>query len=635
MEKYLRLLLLLTNLSILACASQMIERVDMAKSDPTILAFEEAEAKFQRQLYEDALDAYIYYFKLFPESASADIALKRIATIYGFMGDKTSELKIYQQLADSFPNSPYAPSANFEIMIANHRKNNTQEVISTASNLITKTENKDLLFQTYNILGETYVSLGSPVDAVFFYNLAFKNANSSQKEDIINNLKNIVNLLSRNDLVELSTHLERDSIKGQLLYLIAYMEYERGNLEKAKISFLKYLKKFPNHNNTKRAEDIVKEIDQRTAFRRDLIGCLLPLSGRFQVIGNKALDSIRLALDHYNALNTRKPLQLIIRDTQSNPETVRDLINELDELRVALIIGPMTTSESAAKEAQERKIPILTLSQRPGIPQIGDYVFRHFLTPQMLVENIISCAIHKFGADRFAILYPDEIYGNTFMEIFRNTAESRGVNVVSIASYAPKQTDFSLPIKQLAKIPLSEEAPSPHRKRLKVKTKDKNLEASEPKFDALFIPDGALTAALIAPQLAYWDVDQVLLLGTNLWHSEWLIDNAKDYVQDAIIADAFYENSSSDTVRNFVHKFDVLYGEKPGSIEGLAYDTAMIAFQTTAKPLVYSREDVRDQLAQIRNYRGVTGITSFQSNGENNKDLYVLQIEGSNFVEIN
>jgi ABC-type branched-subunit amino acid transport system substrate-binding protein len=140
---------------------------------------------------------------------------------------------------------------------------------------------------------------------------------------------------------------------------------------------------------------------------------------------------------------------------------------------------------------------------------------------------------------------------------------------------------------------------------------------------------------LIAPQLAYWDVDQVLLMGTNLWHSERLITTARNYVQDAILADVFFEHSANEAVKDFIRSFEELYGIRPGFIEGLAYDTAMIAFQTASNPDVRSRKSLKDRLMGIRNYDGATGLTSFKSNGDAQKKLYVLQINGQDFVELN
>ena len=635
MKHTCRLLLLIITVTLLACTAPIIDPKLQSQSDAGTSVFEEAETKFRQQSYEAALKIYSQFLSRFPDSPSADLVLKRMATIHRHLGDQDAELKAFRQLAAEFPDSPYAPTANYEIMLALHREGKSKQVILQASTIIKRSNSKDLLYRTYSILGETYVSLGSPVDAVFFYNLAFSKADSLQKENIINKLKDIVELLNQNDVSKLSRHLEQDSVKSDLLYLIAFMEYERENYEKAKKAFLTFLEEFPRARDAGQAKLLVQEIDQKTAFRRELIGCMLPLSGPYEALGNRALKAIRLALDRFNSLSGQPALQLIIRDTGSDPSTIRSLVNDLDERRVALIIGPMITSQTAAVEAQKRKIPILTLTQKTGIPEIGEYVFRNFLTPDMLVEALVACAIDQFGASRFAILYPSDTYGKTFMELFRNKAQYYGADVVGIASYAPDQTDFSLPIKLLAKIPVSKKVSAPHRKHLTDRTGQRKKDAVALDFNAIFIPDDASKAALIAPQLAYWDVDQVLLIGTNLWHSERLITTSRDYVQDAILADVFYEHSANEAVKAFIRSFEELYGKRPGFIEGLAYDTAMIAFQTASNPDVRSRKGLKDRLKETRNFDGATGLTSFKSNGDAQKKLYVLQINGPNFVELN
>ena len=106
-------------------------------------------------------------------------------------------------------------------------------------------------------------------------------------------------------------------------------------------------------------------------------------------------------------------------------------------------------------------------------------------------------------------------------------------------------------------------------------------------------------------------------------------------MQDAILADVFYEHSANEAVKGFIRSFEELYGKRPGFIEGLAYDTAMIAFQTASNPNVRSRKGLKDRLKKTRNFDGATGLTSFKNNGDAQKKLYVLQINGPNFVELN
>ena len=246
----------------------------------------------------------------------------------------------------------------------------------------------------------------------------------------------------------------------------------------------------------------------------------------------------------------------------------------------------------------------------------------------MQIETIVPFAIQKLGVKRFAILYPDENYGHTFMKVFRDKVINSGARITGMQSYHPDQTDFAGPISKLANLKLKD---------WKAKRRNKKYKRFRPVvgFDAIFIPDSPEKTGLIAPQLAYYDVDKVLLLGTNLWHSNELIKEAGKYVQFALMADGYFADTSKKTVNDFIVAFMEQFGEPPGIIEAFAFDTAMIAFQTIDASAVRSRPELKKILQQLHNFDGVTGMTSFNANGEAAKKLYLLQIDGDKFVEVN
>ncbi len=119
---------------------------------------------------------------------------------------------------------------------------------------------------------------------------------------------------------------------------------------------------------------------------------------------------------------------------------------------MAAILGPIVTSEIAGREAQQMGIPIITFTQKDNIPEIGDKVFRNFITPKMQVQAIVSFTVKSLGLDRFAILYPEETYGLTYMNLFWDQLLESGATVVGVESYKPDQTDFMDPIKKLVGI---------------------------------------------------------------------------------------------------------------------------------------------------------------------------------------
>ncbi|MEJ2286769.1 MAG: penicillin-binding protein activator, partial [Desulfobacterales bacterium] len=393
-------------------------------------------------------------------------------------------------------------------------------------------------------------------------------------------------------------------------------------------------------------------------FQRFTIGCLLPLSGPYQTFGLRALKGLELAQAQFSSQPGNPPLNIIIKDTGADPDKTIAALEELYREQVAAIIGPIVTSEVAAREAQEMGIPIITLTQKDNIPEIGDKVFRNFITPRMQVQALTSFAVESLGLFRFAILYPDETYGTTFMNLFWDNLLEVGGQVVAVESYKPDQTDFSDSIKKLVglyyEIPedlrpeeeeelsadeeqevndaLKEAAEEPRKKGARGQDEEEKPQAIVD-FDAIFIPDSPGKAGQIAPQLAYYDIKDIYILGTNLWHSDSLIKIANQYVQGAIMPDGFFVDSPSPRVQEFVKVFEETYQEPPDFIEAIVYDSAMILFNVVGREEIRYRSEIRDELLNLANFQGVTGLTSFDENGDAQKKLYLLRVKGKKFVE--
>lgn len=381
-----------------------------------------------------------------------------------------------------------------------------------------------------------------------------------------------------------------------------------------------------------------------------------------------------LSISGQNA--SSRPIHLIVADTASDPEQAIKAVEELNEKRVTAIIGPIATSEAAAKAAQEHGIPIITLTQSSGVPEIGEFVFRNFITPQMQVRTLARYAAETLDIDRFAVLYPDENYGETFMNLFWDELLARKASVVGLEDYNPAHTDFSDSIKKLAglyyDVPADIEAktrigplewqPSPFEALWGIGWEDSGPDAEsrneaglapyirgllgdrildpeeEPEpivdFKAVFIPDSPEKAGLIIPQLAYYDINEVYLLGTNLWHSDQFIEMARRYVQGAICPSGFYAESRSDAVRRFVDEFRRVYGEEPDFFEAIGFDTAMMLIDLLDRSPYFGRTYIREQLPAMPPYDGITGKTRFDDTGEVIKELYLLKVSGRRFVEI-
>jgi branched-chain amino acid transport system substrate-binding protein len=356
------------------------------------------------------------------------------------------------------------------------------------------------------------------------------------------------------------------------------------------------------------------------------IGCILPLSGRNAGYGSKALDAVLLAAGVFNGAK-ETPIRVVIEDSQSEPAVAGAAVEKLAHAGVTGIIGPLGSLEAAeaAREAQRLKVPILTLTQQEGITGIGDQVFRNFLTAPMQIRTVVQYARADIGLRRFAIFYPDDLYGREMARLFREEVLRKGGEIRKEQSYKTDQTDFGEEIRLLAGIPpMSPDAAIPPAIPAK----------PIPDFEAIFIPDSFLRVAMIVPQLVYYDITGIRLLGTSGWDSPELLKTDPEHLQGAIFVDGFFANSFRPEVNAFVESFYMAYGREPDAMEALVYDAAGMAVRLILDGRGGTRNEFRKNLMLVKGYPGVTGRTSFPPSRDAEKDLFVLTVRDGQIIQV-
>lgn len=591
--------------------------------------FLKAERLFNAKSYREALNTYERYLSSFPEGQFAADVLMKTGMIYMAVKKNKKAREIFNRFLSEYPNSPLVYNVRVEILITYYNEEKYSEVIQLASSLLEGKISKANIGRIYTILGNTYVATDSPEDSIYFYTMAHQMSNDLEKESIIVKMKEAVSKLDSASILSLLNYIEDKLPRGYLMYQLGVKYSKEEKPDEAVRALTGFVKSFPEHENLQQAKLLIEEIAGKTVYSRYTIGCLLPLSGPYRKYGNRAMKGIELALSQFNSKATNPSIHLLIKDTGGNPDKAILAMHDLQNDQVAAIIGPIITAEAVATEAQHSGIPMITITQKENITEISDNIFRNFITPEMQVKAVVSYAAEVLEVKNFAVLYPEEKYGTLFMNLFWDEVLKYGGRIVGAESYNPSHTDFKDPIKKL--VGLYYEVPDD----LKEKPDDEN-EEPEPvvDFEAIFIPDGPTKVGLIIPQLAFHDIEDVYLLGTKLWHSKKLVDMTKEYIQRAIIPDGFFHESTSVRVRDFVEKFEKTFAEKPGFIEAIAYDTSMILFQILSTPDIRSRNAIKNELMQLKNFPGVTGLTSFDDKGDVKKELSLLRIKGDKFVEL-
>jgi branched-chain amino acid transport system substrate-binding protein len=619
--------------------------------------FTAAEKMFEFQDYPQSLEAYRAYVDQYPDRPLAPAALMKIGKINSILGNYVESRRAYNRLISEYPRSSFNPDARVEILFTLYQEGAYSAVIEQASDVLRSLDSAPHIFRTYALVGDAYLALGSPADAFRYYVEARQISSELEQEAITKKIKASIAQLDSATIIELLKSWKINLPRDYLMFQLGLNYAMEEKYDDALVAFEEFINQYPEHENAALAKDLIKQIQENALFNRYTIGCLLPLSGPYQAVGLRALKGLELALERFSVQSSGPQMNIIVKDSRGDPDQTRLAMQELIDAKVAAIIGPIVTAEVAAAEAQANGIPIITLTQKDNVTSIGDYVFRNFITPEMQVKTLTDYITTSLGLNRFAILYPDETYGITFMNLFWDQLLENGGKIVGVEAYNPQHTDFADPIKKLvglyydipddlkeaAQLSMEEEGSQGDEdvlldQDITNEDPDQKTDDEEPEamvdFDAIFIPDSPRTAGLIIPQLAFYDVKDIYLLGTNLWHSDLLIEMAGQYVQGAIMPDGFFAESAEPAVQDFVQIFEETYQEKPGFIEAVVYDSAMIIFGVLNKPDLRFKSELKNELLNMTDFSGITGPIYFDENGEAQKQLYLLRIKGRKFVEL-
>ena len=362
---------------------------------------------------------------------------------------------------------------------------------------------------------------------------------------------------------------------------------------------------------------------------RFAIGWLLPLSGRHAEEGNKALDAFLLSAGTFNP-HFLSPWKLVVEDSRESALSTRAAIERLATTgNVMAILAVAGTAEAleAAAEADTRQVPLLLITSREGITQNRKYVFQHFLTPTQQIRAVARYAIDQLNVAVFSVLYPDDDYGTEMTAIFRSEIQAVGGKIDRTLPYSKAQTDFSEQINKVTGGQIQKN------KEMYARSEEIKVKLSPP-FEALFIPDSHFRVRMLASQLAFYDLRDIALVGTSLWHSPDLLNRDAEYLEGAVFADSFSINSYLPEANDFIDIYYAEYSREPGNLEALAYDTMEMTLHILEDQNVQTRDDFINALSKLENYRGATGMISFGGNSVAQKTPFILRIRNGKIVQV-
>jgi branched-chain amino acid transport system substrate-binding protein len=344
------------------------------------------------------------------------------------------------------------------------------------------------------------------------------------------------------------------------------------------------------------------------------IGINAPLTGDIPKVGEGTKYSAEMWLEDIGSElevgGKTYNVELVIEDNESKAESAVAANTKLiTQDEVLIIVGPQSSKQAvpAGGTANDLETPMISpWSTNPATTLDRPWVFRAcFLDPFQgpVVANFVT---DEFGFTQAGVLYDvASDYPKGLAEFFKQAWEElHGAgSVVAFESFTTGDTDFSA---QLTKI------------------KDTGAEF-------LFTPQYYNEVALIVQQAHQLGWDKPIV-GSDSWGSAETVQLCGADCYGLFFSTHYAAAGATGATKEFIDRYNEKYGYVPDDVGALTWDTMRLAQQAIQDcgeltgDIKVDRKCVRDALAQIKDFQGITGNMTFTEEGDPIKCAVIVRI---------
>lgn len=349
------------------------------------------------------------------------------------------------------------------------------------------------------------------------------------------------------------------------------------------------------------------------------IGLNAELTGNIPVVGESCKNAALLAVKEVNDAGglevggKKYQVELVIEDNEDKAESAAAAAQKLATAGVLAMIGPNASRNAipAAEVAESSGMPMIspwstnpktTIDAKTGQPK--KFVFRAAFIDDFQGVVAARFAMEQLKTQRPAVLYDvASEYNKGIAEVYKKTLEQNGIQVVAFETYTTGDKDFSA---QLTKI------------------KDAGA-------DTLFLPNYYSEVPLQVQQ-AHKIGFTGTILGSDSWGNLELISLCGADCEGYFFTTHYAADIATPKAQAFIKAYEAAYGKTPDDVAALTYDSFGLLFQAIKAAGKLDRQAIRDALAAITLYEGVTGNMQFKGSGDPIKSAVILQIKNGKFV---
>ncbi|MBM4295251.1 MAG: ABC transporter substrate-binding protein, partial [Deltaproteobacteria bacterium] len=278
----------------------------------------------------------------------------------------------------------------------------------------------------------------------------------------------------------------------------------------------------------------------------------------------------------------------------------------ISQNNVLAIIGPNASGNAipAARICEDAGVIMISpWSTNPKTTEGKKFVFRACFIDDFQGQVMAKFARDTLKAQTAAVLYDvASEYNKGIAEFFKKFFEQAGGKVVAFESYTKDDKDFS---SQLTII-----------------------KGARP--DVLFLPNYYNEVPLQAQQARRLGLT-IPIIGSDSWGSEELLRLGAQELEGSYFSTHYAPDIATETAQKFIREYESRYGKKPDDVAALTYDAGRLLCAAIIQAKSVDRKQVREALASIKEFEGVTGKMKFSGAGDPVKSAVILQIKDGKF----
>lgn len=336
------------------------------------------------------------------------------------------------------------------------------------------------------------------------------------------------------------------------------------------------------------------------------IGLAAPISGTQAQYGQAFKNGAELAAAQINEAGgiDGKQVEIVVQDDKGDSNEAVNVANKfVSDKSILAVVGHFNSSATLATAPVYNKNKIVEISpssSAPGVTDAGEYTFRVITTDAFQADYLAGWS-KELGYSKVALIYEQSDFGLGLLDVYQKSAPANNIEVVAAEAYNPGDKDFST---------------------ILTKIKDKQPEA-------IFIGGFYNEAALISQQAKKLNLS-VDFIGVDSLYSEALLELGGESVEGFKLIGFFYPGGDNEAATKFAADYEAAYGSQPDTYAAYSYVATSVVIEAI-KEKGADRESIKTYLETLKDYKGATGVLSFDENGDVETIPSKLTVQGGKF----